>query len=362
MKIRSRRRPNLTSPRCGAVEVGMLVLSVGLSYLAGRMLAKRIKSPIEDDKPTTLTSRGSYISWFVGIRNVGPMFAWAGINTREKRKEKACGGGGGKGLSAPKTDVWYESAWHQLAVGPCYALHQITQADAVIFNGPITSESHPSGSTIDLGKEGSFSIFWGEIDQPVNTYLGQSDAVGITSRWPHCCYVVWNKKRLGSSPQWPVLNYLLERRPTSPNLSASVGWYDPTKVLDGQIATVVGNLSNNNPDIGYIEVLGDLTQEFDPGRPVRLTGNSLGNGDYIVLRTTVDESGGQTKTRVFLTTGTLGSDSNGTMQAYSFATDDGANIAHIVDEMLFAEYPLGLQMDPDGPEPWDLTSLEDLGA
>jgi len=48
-----------------AVELGMMALSVGLSILAGMMLKKKVRSPL-DDKPTTLTTRGSYVPWLLG--------------------------------------------------------------------------------------------------------------------------------------------------------------------------------------------------------------------------------------------------------------------------------------------------------
>lgn len=351
----------------GWVQIGLMALSVGISLLAQKFLRKKNDKPISDDKPTTLTTRGSYCNWLLGIREVGPCVAWAG--DREKKKEKVPGG---KGLSTPKQDVWYEAGWHVIAVGPCNALHRIKQSGSVIFEGRITKESHPSGSTVDLGKEGSFVIYWGEIDQDVNTFLGDADRVGVSSRWPQLTYVVWNKKRLGPTPVWPVLNYVLERRPSGAYLTQSQPWYEPTAVLDGPTFSIVGRVSNANPDIGYLELDGDVEDEIEPGQPIALAGNALSDGDYEVLRATALEvqtgttSHGdpffETRTRVFLAGGTLGASIAGTVQAYSFDTDDGANIAHVVADMLFAPWPLGLGRDPAGLEPWDLDSLEDWGV
>lgn len=366
MKIR-RCRPDYSKGNCGATELLLMALSIGVSVLAGYLLRKKNKSPIEDDRPTVLTTRGSHMTWFVGIRPTDVVFAWAG--DREKRKESA---EGGKGFGSPKIDVWYEAGWHQLAVGPVYALHSIEVQGKVIFSGPITSDSHPSGSTIDLGEEGSFSIFWGEVNQPVNTFLGAATRTTVSSRWPHCCYVVWNKKRLGPSPQWQIMRYVLERRPSQAVLSSSQAWYEPSSVLDGEIADVYDSVANANENIGYLEVVGDLSQEFDPGREVNVVGNGLPNGDYGVLRTEVVQVvigtgfGGfpiyETHTRVFFQGGTAGANDNGTIQAYSFGTDDGTNIAHAIAEMLFANWPLGLNLNPDGVEPWDKPSLEALGV
>ncbi len=358
---RSRRSP------LGWVQVGLIALSVGISLLAAKLLKPKNKNPISDDKPTTLTTRGSYCNWLLGIREVGPFFAWAG--DRIKRKEKVAGG---KGFATPKQEVWYEAGWHVLAVGPVDALLRIEQSGKAIFSGRITKESHPSGSTHDLGAEGAFTIYWGEQTQPINTFLGDAARVTISSRWPRLCYVVWNRKRLGPSPVWPVLNYVLERRPSGSFLTQSEPWYEPTAVLDGPIVDVDAFVASANPDVGYLEVDGDLTQEIDPGRAAAVVGNGLADGDYVVRRAVAVQvvSGTtadglpifETRTRLFLEAGTVGANANGTVQTYTFATDDGANIAHVVADMLFADWPAGLGLDPDGLEPWDLDSLESWGV
>lgn len=351
----------------GWAQIGLMALSVGISLLASKLLKPKNKTPLNDDKPTTLTTRGSYCNWLLGIREVGPLVAWAG--DRVKRKEKVQGG---KGFLTPKQDVWYESAWHVLAVGPCDALLRIEQSGKAIFDGRITRDSHPSGSTIDLGFEGAFTIYWGEQTQPVNSYLGDAGRVSISSRWPRLTYVVWNRKRLGPTPVWAVLNYVLERRPSGAYLTQSDSWYEPTAVLDGPIADVDDFNASSNPDVGYLEVDGDLTQEITPGRAINVQGNGISNGDHVVRRATavsvstgLDAHGNpifETRTRVFLEGGTVGANANGTVQTYSFDTDDGANIAHVVADMMFAPWPAGLGQDPDGLEPWDLDSLEEWGV
>ena len=363
-----RNRPDFTKSNCGAAQVGLMLLSAGLSYLAGQLLGKKNNSPLDDDKPTTLSKRGSFINWKPGVWLVGPVFGWAG--EREIRKEEAEGGKGGGG---PEVDIYYESGWHQLGVGPCFALHSIVQGGEVIFEGPITSVSHPSGSVVDLGVEGSFTIYWGEETQPINTFLGDSERVGISSRWPFVCYIVWNKKRLSQSPTWPKLDYIVERRPTNHGeLSDSDAWYDPTPTLDGDTALVVDNNASSDPDDGYIELSGDQSSLFDLGRIARLTGNTLPDGDYTVRDVEVVQvvTGAgwsglptyATRTRVFFDEATVGSDDNGSLQAYSFANDDGANLAHCIAELLYAPWPQGLGKEASGFEGWDLDSLEEMGV
>lgn len=348
------RRPDFNNKQCGGgADLIYFVIVIGLSLLAQQLLKKKPKSPVQDDKPTTLTTRGSYMTWLCGIRMVGPCFGWAG--DRERRKEDS---GGGKGGSTPKQDVWYEAGWHLLSAGPCNALWSITQAGNIIFVGPITNLSHPSGSTINLGKEGSFQIYWGEDTQPINAFLGASTRVNISSRWPGCCYVVWNKKRLGGSANWPVLNYELERRPTTSVLTGSSSWYDPSQVLSGLILPIDSVLASATPTVGYFVVKGNHTQ-LQNGFKIRVTGNSLPTGDYIVLFSQIALLN---RTRIFLTTGTAGANSSGTLQTYTIDTSNGANIAHAIAELLFAPYPLGLELTTGVPEPWDIQSLEDLGA
>jgi len=358
-----------SGPQKAWVQLAWLVISIGLSILAGQMLAKKSDSPIQSDKPTTLSIRGSFTPWHVGIRRVGPVFCWAG--DREIRKESAGGGGKGGG-DAPEVDVYYEAGWHVLGIGPMFALHEIIQGGSVIFKGPITAESHPSGTTVDLGKEGSFTIYWGEPTQPTNTFLGNANRVSITSRWPHACYVVWNKKRLAGQT-WNILDYVLERRPSAGNLSQSQSWYEPNRTLTGPSDTVVAVLANANEDIGYLQVVGDRTARYKPTFDVEVTDCGIPDGTYEVLRSEVVQiqSGSSPffiytpNTRIFLQGGTAGAalGASPNIQVWEEDNTDGANIAHVIDELLFAEWPLGLQLDPAHVvESWDMDSLEDLGV
>lgn len=353
------------------VQLGYMALSFALSYLAGRLLAKKSGLKVDDDKPTTLTTRGSYLNYVLGRRRVGPAFCWAG--DREIKKEKASGGGKGSG-SSQKVEIFYEAGLHVLCSnGPVWALHQILQNGQVIFDGPITADSHPSGSTVNLGKEGSFVIYWGEEDQPTNAFLGNASRIGITSRWPFHCYIVWNKKRLGNNPQWSVIDYIIERRPqiSETILTSTPAYYEPTRALTGPSASVVG-FSNGLEGTGYFQFAGDQTQEFRNGRQVRLTGNSFADGDYDVLRSTTLQvvtgthpltglSIYATHTRVYIYGGVSGGNSSGTMQAYVEQDDDGLNHAHCIAEILFSEWPQGVSLATDDEEPWDIPSLEALG-
>lgn len=343
-------------------------ISFAISYIAGRLLAKKNRLKIDDDKPTTLTTRGSYANYIIGRRRVGPVFAWAGGRSHEKESA-----GGGKGQPAPKIDVFYEEGWHILASnGPVKALHQILENGKAIFNGPITSDSHPSGSTIDLGKNGVFDIYWGEENQPINNFLGNASRVGISSRWPFFCYVVWHKKRLGSQPNWGVLDYVIDRRPQLGLLTQSQSYYEPTLTLTGGTAFIFGHV-NGAEGTGRFIFGSDVAHLFRPDREVRVVGNAIPDGDYDVYsvssyqvqvgtdpqyNTPIYEN----RTDVYLYGGLSGANDAGTMQSYLEAEDDGLNPAHIIAEFLHAEWPQGLGLDPAGEQPWDLDSLEALGV
>lgn len=357
--------------RAGWVQLGYMALSFALSYIAGRLLAKKSGLKIDDDKPTTLTTRGSYTNYLLGLRRVGPVLTWAG--DREIKKEKAKGGKGGG--SSQKTEIFYEAGWHVLCSnGPVAALHQIIQSGKVIFQGPITPDSHPSGSTVNLGKEGSFVIYWGEENQPINSFLGGASRVGVASRWPFFCYVVWNKKRLSTSPQWPVLDYVLDRRPqiSETILTQTPAYYEPTRTLTGPTELIIGH-TNGAEGSGHFIFSGDITNDFKPLDHVALSGNSMASGDSIIFDSEtfqvvigVNPLNGTsiyaTRSRVYLYGGVSGANDSGSLQTYEELPDDGLNPAHIVAEVAFAQWPQGIGLDPAGTEePWDIDSLEEFG-
>lgn len=356
------------------VALVQIVIAVGLSLLAGYLLNKANKNLIQDDKPTSLATRGSYVPVVKGRRRIGHVFGWAG--GRATHKEKT----GGKNLfGGPKADVFTEDGWHLLCSGPAFALHQIEQGGEVLFKGPITSESHPSGSTIDLGKEGSFRIFWGEDDQPINTYLGDASRVGVSSRWPGWCYIEWRAKRLGTSPMWPLMTYTIETRPTDTILTGSPGYIDATFVLDGTTFNMQ-SAHNGISGVGYFRLNQDHTAEIRPLDRLQASGDSgLGvDTDFNVLFTEVEEvvtlvdPGDPLAdppippqysttyfTRIYVSETISGAAGDGTLQLYTNLHDDGWNGAHMLAEWLFGEWPRGAGLDQDE---FDMTTFEALGV
>lgn len=340
------------------VELALVGVSIGLSILAGQLLKGRQK-PIADDKPTAVATRGAYIPRLIGRRRIGYVFGWAG--SRAKRKERVKAGKGS--FLSPKQDVWTEDGMHLLCVGPAFKLWEIEQNGTPILKGPITSDSHPSGSTIDLGSEGSFRIFWGERNQPVNTYLGSASRVGVESAWPSVCYIEWRSKRLGTSPTWPQMTYVLETRPSTTLLTLSNGYIEPTRVLSATAYPVVSHVSGI-AGVGYWVVDGYHKNDFFPDQVISVQGDTgLGvDTDYTVLSVSQIGDGGGVpyQTRIYLTTTLSGSaNGDGDIYPYDQFQDDGWNAAHAIAETLFMARPLGLALPQ---EDWDIDSLEDLGV
>lgn len=354
------------------VQLAILVASLAISLLAGYLLASKNKATLKDDKPTTLVTRGAWVPWWLGVRRVGPLFCWAGDRDFTEESSGKKGGGG-----APSVKIWHEAGWHLLGVGPAACLHRIVSNGQVIFKGPITRVSHPSGSFIDLGSEGGFFIYWGEADQPVNNYLGNPQRVGISSRWPYHFYVVWADKRLGQAANWSLIDYEAEMQIESTNLVQSDPQIFPTTDLNGPTVDIFDiELAVSGTDRFILE--GSHKSKFSAKQTVRLTGNACPDQDLQVIfskqfevQVGVNPSNGQpifeNRTRVFFDEGDLtGCDSAGSIQAYEQNKRFGVNGAHAIDNILHGQWPRGLGIptlaDDADFAAFDLDSLEDLGV
>jgi hypothetical protein len=195
-----------TKRREAALVFFLILITAGL-LIASYLLRPKITKPEDEIIETSLSRRGEFISYVVGCHKIESyFFAWAG--DRFSRDE---GGGSGKGGGRqPGQTIWFESGWHVLCVGPAHGLKAIFQNGEVLWEGNITPSTHPSGTSITLDDgEGTFRIFWGEVNQPINEFLSASDRVNIRSRWPFATYVEWREKRLGGSAVWPKLDYIV---------------------------------------------------------------------------------------------------------------------------------------------------------
>lgn len=189
----------------------LIGVQVGLSLLSEALREDEVPEFTFDDTPTTLAQRGGFIPLVLGRRRVGPVFAWAGdrVAFLEVGASSGKGGLGGGTPQPPAQQIYHEAAWHVLCVGPAEKLHQIYRDGEPTLSAPIDRVGTPSGSVVAT-QFGSFQIFWGECDQPLNGFLGNPNRVDVTSRWPHHCYVAWIQYRLSSTPKWPQLEYEIE--------------------------------------------------------------------------------------------------------------------------------------------------------
>lgn len=354
-----------------AVQIGILAAGIVLSWLAGQLL--KPKDPLgKDDKPTTLATRGSFAPWVRGTRRVGPVFCWA--YGRHTRREKVEGGGKGGG-SAGKQEIYLEQGMHVLCSGYAFALHEIAQSGKVIFEGPITRDSHPSGTEVDLGDEGAFRIYWGGPDQDgADPDAAYADATDVNSVFPYFCYVIWDLKRLGPTPVWPMMEYVIECRCEESTLTESEAYMEPTFTLDGPSWTIT-DVVNGAEGTGYFEFQVEDSSVAKPLGHFRLTGNAAGDQDMEILKvdySVLPKSGGggfgallvlgllfERFVRVYPVGGVSDADVAGQIQHYSNDENDGINLAHAIDELLFAGFPHGAALDRDH---FDMDSLEALGV
>ena len=355
----------------GIAQLGLLVLSIGLSWWSGKQLAKKNKNLVQDDKPTALATRGSFVPRLIGRRRVGYIFGWVGDRARKRETQSKKGGQaataaigsaiskGYKYITKTKVKVWRESGWHLLAVGPGTALYEIEQNGDIIFSGHLTPASHPSGSTVDLGSEGSFRVFWGENDQPVNAFLGAASRVGVSSRWPWMFYIEWVSKRLGTTPVWPLITYDIEVAPAETHLSNTPAYMVPSFTLDGPIEDVL-EITNGSAGTGKITLSGDVSAAFVTNGRVRLTNNTgLPDTDYDVLKVLTRLEAGSPRTDVYPTVTLSGGTDDGELQANDSGEDDGYNPAHILADLWFSEWPHGIKQ---ATSLFDMASLETLGT
>ncbi|KKL80802.1 hypothetical protein LCGC14_2001120, partial [marine sediment metagenome] len=338
----------------------LLVVAIAFILIAQSDAKKLRKKPVEDDAPTTLVDRGSFLQVVKGRRAIGPVFLWAGNRWWKKERQ----GARTTFNRASKVTVWRESAWHALCVGPADILWSIDKGGEVIFTGPITRVSHPSGSTVDLGEEyGSFRIFWGEVDQPLNTFLGDAAHIGVQSRWPGTCYIEWTEFKLGGSPTWPQINYVVEVRPMNidgPFLSGDA--YMPATFAGiGSTRTITALNDAGNPGDDYFRVEGNRVSEFAPGSTLQLVGNGgIPDQAFTVGVATFDMGipiiKGDEFTLVYPVEAIPAAATvSGTIEGGVSQMDDGWNGAHMLAELLFEKWPHGAGLSVND---WDLGTLQ----
>lgn len=290
------------------VTTGLLLTSIALGLLLYLFRDKPKDEFTLDKTPTTLSLRGTWANYVIGTRVVAPQFCFA--FDRVIRQEKSPNGGAsgagvfgalGSGGKSPKFNVYYESAWHVLALGPGESLNWIREGGAEVWRGPITPQNTPSGTDVTT-PIGVFTIYWGEEDQPINEYLGDRLPFNVRSQWPLLMYVVWKDKRLGTSPRWQQLEYEITVACKTPSLSFSafLDTTDPDANDDGPNPAAVvhqvttgswphgAGLTRFDLDQMYLEELGLLCEdEHLPINILAKDGETAGS----ILTSIMDEVG-----------------------------------------------------------------------
>lgn len=334
-----------------------LLIAIALIAISALLLKQDDKNQIKDDNPTTLTTRGSYIPLVIGRSRLGAVFMWAGL--RFSRKEKISGGKKGGLTEDPEQTIYYESAMHGLCIGPAFKLHRVTVRGRAIFVGPIDRISHPSGSTVDCGREGSFRIYWGEDGQPVDSTI--QTGTGLASTWPFLCYVVWNSRRLGTSPNWIPIDYEIEVRPYDPTI-ASATPYVRTKTLSGTSYSITGISTGSGVGTDYLDVTTDpdnayeIAIQYRPGNYMQIQSHDfLPDGDYPIHDVVVQSS---TVMRVYPNTPINGGTATGTAESYVNGPEEGVNPVFALEQILFETFPHGINAIPRRTTDFSQQSLE----
>ncbi len=337
--------------RADPVSIGIsIALSVALS-LAAKALATRQKSKSQriDDSPTTLSVRGSWLPYLVGRHRLGVIFGWAG-----PRRFGQIGG----------TIYAVEDGWHQLCVGPAFRLHAIRSQGKVIWKGPISRDTHPSGTKIDIFGEGSFTIYWGEIDQPIEPRL--ASGMGVASRWPYVCYVYWEGRFLGPAAAigpgatWALLDYDIEVRPLpSVEIVGSGPWYPQTLELNRDESWSINLVDPANSRI-RLSVGGRDARDFIKNFAYVEGSLAIADGKYRVTSVGAPFKFSEaTMQYVYLDAEMQSGGSGGFVFSFFEDEDDGANPAHLIWQLMFSPKPHGLGLDTSR---YILSSLERIGV
>ena len=206
-------------------------LSVAAQFL---LAPKPPKNPLDDSK-TEPSKRGGILGVLVGHMRIGPVIGYVGGRWAHKESVESSGGKGGS--KSQKQTVYFEHGWHLLNCGEGRTLRKIMQNGKTIWEGNLSPSSSPSGALVALGKGEKMAIYWGDLDQPLNTSL--AEAVGVESTWPGVMYIWWESKRLGTTAIWPQLEYEFTAEPSSTGKSTGEGFMvldsDPTEAVPFEV-------------------------------------------------------------------------------------------------------------------------------
>ncbi len=199
--------------------VTVVSLIAAAASLAVALGASRKNKPSDEDRQFSGATRGSAIALVIGkTRTPGYVF-W---QQPDPPVAVTSGNGGKFGSNAGNSTFYEEHFTHILGVN-VDKLYSIEEDDEVIFEGPITPLSHPSGTEVNLGDRGTFAIFWGEVDQPLPTqgrdrtfvnaentdFVRTSGLAGqpFATRCHGVARIDWIPKNLGGRQTHPRMTY-----------------------------------------------------------------------------------------------------------------------------------------------------------
>ncbi|PHR91960.1 MAG: hypothetical protein COA69_09350 [Robiginitomaculum sp.] len=195
----------------------LIVVAVG-SLLASQLLMKKQSKQSNDfefdNTISTYATRNAPLPYCIGVRRFGArvISVWGRHVVEESTGAVSGGGkggGGGGGGGDMKQEVYYENAVHYICLGPANRLRAIYQNGEEIWTGTAAIGGDFQFAH-DLGKEGAFKFRAGRgtVNRPYHR-----DANGTPLFSNEAKYIVsieWTKKKLGGSPDWPQMEYLIE--------------------------------------------------------------------------------------------------------------------------------------------------------
>lgn len=369
--------------QAGVTEIAVLVVGMALSYFQAKLAAKKNRAVLKDENPDTQVSRGAYVPLIIGRDRIGPVIGFVGsqlgsggptfIGDGPSAGGKRTGTGGGTGS-------YSDSLVHLLCVGPVSRIIRIWSNGKEIFSGDITPETNPSGTTVTIGGEGSFRVYWGEPDQPVDPLI--LARLGINSRFPFMCYVVWDTKNFGSAPNAPLIEYEVEAQAHGSQLVQSPAWINGT-YTDASSSAGDALLFRDPLNLNRWVFYRDVTGIYTTNSVVRVSGQMaidlvgytpaylhVFSSVYDVNEQWTDPNPPNTRyiglTSVYFSGITVFEINNpqtpiaGSRIAKCIPDgNDGVNIAHALDQLFFSSFPHGAGKDRGD---FDTASLEAVGV
>lgn len=197
------------SPTLAGIGVGQVIwwgIGLALTFAAAAFQRTNTKSNTQTPDLTagTASTRGATIPLLVGRRLLDPVVCWVG-NPEAEPQYSTVRSKGAKKKKVLQGYKYYEDAMHGLCVGPANAINVIRERGEVIYTGPISADTTPSGTSFTATDGSQFTVYWGEPDQPLA--LSLIPFLSVQSRFPGLCYIHWSRKLKGNSRQWPELKY-----------------------------------------------------------------------------------------------------------------------------------------------------------